>query len=235
MAKRKVSTPAYDDPPKELQAYPFYGMTLDKEQLEFANAIWNPDVDIVFCNSVAGTGKTTIAAGVANMLVKYGLFDSILYIMSPYGERKQGWLPGTIAEKSSVYFEPFKQALVKCGVNINNSINDDSMENQKNGTGYITCVTDTYIRGDTFENQVVIIDEAQNFTFHQLKKTLTRIGDKDKVIVIGHDGQCDLDDPSTSGFVKYVNHFADQDRAKIVTLVNNHRSWISQHADQLKE
>lgn len=235
MGKKKMQMELPSEPPKELQAYPFYGMKLDDEQLTFANAIWNPEVDIIFCNSKAGTGKTTIAAGVANMLVQYGMFNNILYIMSPYGERRQGWLPGTIEEKSSVYFEPFRQALVKCGVNLNTNINNESMENQKNGTGYITCVTDTYIRGDTFENQIVIIDEAQNFTFPQLKKTLTRIGNHAKVIVIGHDRQCDLENPATSGFGKYVKHFEDMERCQVVTLVNNHRSWISQHADALEE
>lgn len=234
MAKRKVQQGIPCEHPKELQAFPFYDMKLDDEQLEFANAIWNPDVDIVFCNSVAGTGKTTVAAGVANMLVQYGMFNSILYIMSPYGERKQGWLPGTIEEKSSVYFEPFRQALVKCGVNLNTNINNDSMENQKNGTGYITCVTDTYLRGDTFEDQVVIIDEAQNYTLSQLKKTLTRVGKHTKVIVIGHDKQCDLDNPATSGFGKYVAHFDGMERARTVTLIHNHRSWVSQHADALE-
>lgn len=235
MGKKKAPVEAFGDPPKELAAWPFYEMQLDEEQLVFANAIWNPDVDIVFCNSVAGTGKTTVAAGVANLLVQYGLFNSILYIMSPYGERKQGWLPGTISEKSSVYFEPFRQALVKCNVNLSSAINDESMENQKNGTGYITCVTDTYLRGDTFENQVVIIDEAQNYTLAQLKKTLTRVGKNTKVIVIGHDKQCDLDNPSTSGFGKYVKHFEGKERSRTVTLLHNHRSWISQHADELEE
>ncbi|MBE7014967.1 MAG: winged helix-turn-helix domain-containing protein, partial [Ruminococcaceae bacterium] len=42
------------------------------------------------------------ATGVANLLIQYGMFSNLVYIMSPYGERKQGWLPGTITEKSSV-------------------------------------------------------------------------------------------------------------------------------------
>ena len=220
-------------PPKTLEKFPFYGYQLDDEQLAFANAIWNPDIDIIFCNAKAGTGKTTIATGVADMLVKYGFYKGIVYIMSPYGERKQGWLPGTITEKSSVYFEAFYQALINCNIQPSTSINDESMVNQKNGSGYITCITDTFLRGSTFEGNVIIIDEAQNYTVAQLKKTLTRVGKDTKVIIIGHDLQCDLDNPEASGFVRYLDHFRECERAAVCSLSRNHRSWISQHADEL--
>lgn len=233
--KKAVSPDFYGDPPKEIEKWPFYGVTLDDEQLVFANAIWNPDIDIVFVDARAGSGKTFVAAGVANMLVKYGLYNGITYIMSPYGERKQGWLPGTITEKSSVYFEPFYQALVSCGVNITTDINDESMVNQKNGSGYITCITDTFLRGSNLDNCVVILDEIQNFELSQLKKTLTRIGSNAKVIAIGHTKQCDLENPEESGFARYIEHFRGKDRCAVCELHTNHRGWISQWADELEE
>lgn len=233
--KKRQTQDTYDRPPKTFDDHPFYGLNLDEEQLAFANAIWNPDIDIVFCNAKAGTGKTTIATGVANLLIQYGMFSNLVYIMSPYGERKQGWLPGTITEKSSVYFEAFYQALVTCGVNPITAINDESMVNQKNGTGYITCITDTFLRGTNLDDVVVIIDEAQNYTVSQLKKTLTRIGTKVKVIVIGHELQCDLDHPAESGFMKYIEHFSSEERAAICNLTINHRGWISRCADEVKE
>ena len=234
-AKKRTVEEYYGEIPKTLDNHPFYGMTLDAEQLNFANMIINPDIDIIFVNSKAGTGKTTITTGAANLLVKYGVFDNIVYIMSPYGERKQGWLPGSITEKSSVYFEAFYQALNNCGINPYTAINDDSMVNQKNGTGYITCITDTFLRGSNLDNAVVIIDEAQNCTKSQLKKILTRVGKKVKVIVIGHELQCDLDDPKTSGFTAYIKHFEGKERVGICSLTINHRSWISQFADELVE
>lgn len=218
-------------PPREIPRS-FYSLQLDDEQLAFANAIWNPDIDIVFVNAKAGTGKTVTAVGVANMLVHYGFFNEIIYIMSPYGERKQGWLPGTITEKSSVYFEALYQALMECNENINTAINTDSMVNQKNGTGFVTCITDTFLRGSNLNDAVIIIDEAQNFTVQQLKKVLTRVGKKAKVIVIGHELQCDLEDKSSSGFTTYIKHFEGQERAAFCNLTNNYRSWISQWADE---
>lgn len=233
--KKNQKIMEYGDPPKTLKDENFYGLILDDEQKTFAEAIWNPDIDIVFCNSKAGTGKTTIATGVADMLVKYGFYDGIVYMMSPYGDKKQGWLPGSITEKSSVYFEAFYQALVTCNINIHTAINDESMVNQKNGTGYITCITDTYLRGTNLENKVLILDEAQNCSISQLKKILTRVCSNTKVICIGHDLQIDLDNPSESGFVKYINHFKDMERTAICKLSVNHRGWISQHADEFEE
>ena len=234
-SKKKAAAEPMGDPPQRIRADNFYGLKLDGEQELFANEIWNPGHDIVFCNARAGTGKTTIATGVANMLRSYGMYDGIVYIMSPYGERKQGYLPGSQTEKSSVYFEAFCQALITCGINPTTAINTDSMVNQKNGTGFITCITDTFLRGTNLDNAVVILDEAQNFSVAQLKKVLTRIGEHSKVIVIGHDRQCDMESPRQSGFLQYMEHFRDCERAACCTLTQNHRGWISNHADELEE
>lgn len=236
MAKRKqANNDSAGDCPQTLEGKPFFGLNLDDEQKEFRDAIWSPDYDIIFVNSAAGTGKTCLATGVAKLLVDYGRYEQIVYIMSPYGDRRQGWLPGTITEKSSVYFEAFYQACTTCGINPHTDFNTESMVNQKNGTGYITCITDTYLRGSTLENAVVIVDEAQNYTTAQLKTVLTRIKDSSKVIVIGHDQQCDLADPKTSGFLKYLEHFRTQPRAAVCSLTHNYRGWISRWADELEE
>lgn len=231
-AKRKAQPEPTQDVPVKLDTKMFFGMELDPEQEKFASAIWSPDYDIIFCNAKAGTGKTTIAAGTAVLLSEYGIFQNIIYIVSPYGERKQGYLPGSFTEKSSVYFEAFWQALISCNVNPNTAINTESMVNQKNGTGFITCITDTFLRGTNLDNAVVILDEAQNFSVSQLKKVLTRIGSHTKVIVIGHDMQCDMEDQSKSGFVRYMKHFESCDRAAFCSLSQNYRGWISRHADE---
>lgn len=233
-SKRKVTaTVSKNNPPEHLDKENFYGMKLDDDQYEFAEAIWDENIDIIFVNSKAGTGKSTIAVGVANLLVQYERYKEIVYIMSPYGERKQGYLPGDLDQKSSVYFEPCYQALITCGVNPFTALTSD-IDNQKNGSAYVTCITDTFLRGQNLDDAVIIIDEAQNFTVPQLKKVLTRIGSRSKVVVIGHKMQCDLEDPKQSGFSKYIDHFRNKDRTAICTLRNNHRGWISQYADELR-
>lgn len=235
MATKKKSVESYTKLPKSFKDESFYGLTLDEEQLNFVNTAINPDIDIIFVDSKAGTGKTTLAVGVANLLVSCGEFSNILYVCSPYGERKQGYMPGTITEKSAVYFEAFYQALEICGINPNTAISNESIANQKNGTGYISCITDTFLRGSNLDDAVIILDETQNYTFAQLKKTLTRVCPKVKVIVIGHTLQCDLEHPEQSGFARYIEHFKDQPRAAVCKLTTNHRSWISQWADELDE
>ena len=233
MARKSISI-SYDNPPETLLEHPFFGFKLDEEQVKFRDAIWNKDILIVFCNARAGTGKTTIATATADLLVKYGFYKGIVYIASPTQEQKQGYLKGTIEEKSEPYFEPFYQALEKIGVNINTATYADIM-NEKNGTAYIECMTHTFLRGCNFENKVIILDEAQNYYTDELKKVLTRIHDNCKVIVIGHSGQIDLyNNPQNSGFVRYLNHFSKDDRCAVCQLTHNYRGWISNFADELE-
>lgn len=234
MAKKKIVD--YTDIPETLEEHPFYGLILDDDQKKFRDAIWDKNKLIVFCDAKAGSGKTTIATGVANILVKYGRYDGIVYIASPTQEQKMGYLPGDVSSKEAPYFVPFYQALEKIGVNINTATYDDIL-NQKNGTAFIQCMTHTYLRGCNFENKVIILDECQNYYLDELKKTLTRIHDNCKVIVIGHSGQIDLYyNPDRSGFVKYMEHFANthDDRVAICQLTQNYRGWISRTADELE-
>jgi len=232
--KKKKQINFTEEPPKTIGDVPFYNFILDKDQLEFANAIWNPEKTIIFCDSPAGTGKTQVAMGVANMLVKYGFYDGILGIVSPCEESRQGFLPGDITQKSSVYFEPFYQAMIECNMNPDVDIINESIDNSKNGTGFVRFITHTFSRGVSFRKQVIILDEFQNFTKRDAKKILTRCADDSKIIVIGHDGQCDLQDESQSGFIPYIEHFRGDSRCAICELHTNYRGWVSNWADALK-
>lgn len=155
MAKKNTSMEIYDVP-ATLQEHPFYGLRLDEYQKVFRDAIWDTEKLIVFCNAKAGTGKTLIATATANLLYQYGRCNGIVYIASPTQEQKQGYLKGTIKEKSEPYFEPFYEALEKIGVNRNTAFYDGAV-NEKYQTAYIQCATHTFLRGTNFENKVVII------------------------------------------------------------------------------
>lgn len=232
MAKKNTYMDSLEAP-VTLADHPFYGLKLDEQQKAFRDAIWDKDKLIVFCNSRSGTGKTLIATATANLLCKYGRCDGMIYIAAPTQEQKQGYLKGTIEEKSEPYFEPFYQALGKIGVNRNTAFYDGGV-NDKYQSAYIQCTTHTFLRGVNFENKAIIIDESQNYYFDELKKVLTRIHDSGKLIVIGHDGQNDLfDHPERSGFVPYLKWFAGNDRTAVCHLTKNYRGWISQHADDL--
>jgi len=225
------------EPPATLSEHPFFGLKMDKDQIAFRDAIWNPEKLIVFCDAKAGSGKTQIAVMTAELLYQYRLYDGIVYITAPVQEKQIGFLPGTAQEKMSVYNEPFYQAAIKANININQSvINEDDPATLKNGTGYIQLMSHNFLRGCNFENKVVIIDEAQNFTMAELRKTLTRIHDTCKVIVIGHHGQQDSAEKcTTSAFEKYIVHFSDLDWAAVCHLSKNYRGLISNHADSIEE
>ena len=233
-AKKAQRAMEYGMPPRTLEGHPFYGMELDDEQKAFAEAIWNPDNLIVFANACAGSGKTTIAVGVANMLYQYGLYDGIVYVVAPVQEEKSGFLPGDADEKTQVYAAPLYDALKKLDINPYTSINQESITNQKEGTGYIDCVSHLWLRGCNLDNKIVIVEESQNFYQDELKKVLTRILDTSKTIVIGHTGQCDLYHyPERSGFAPYIEHYRDESYAAICSLTKNYRGKVSTHADKL--
>ena len=213
----------------------FYELTLDEEQVAFVEAIKNKNKTIIFCDAAAGTGKTTIAIGTANLLYqdKRNGYDGIVYIVSPYGEGKQGYLPGSITEKPEVYYEPAYQAMIEVGLNPNSDIMGDSMTAKKRGDGFVKMLTHTYLRGTNLKKKIVILDESQNYTVPELKKVLTRCHDSCKVIVIGHTGQIDI--RGGSGFARYLEHFQNQERCAVCRLTTNHRGWLSTYADELEE
>lgn len=215
----------------------FYGLQLDEDQKKFREAIWNDDIEIVFVDAKAGSGKTTIAVITAVMAVKYKKYDEIFYVMHSVGDA-QGFLPGTISEKSSVWFEPLYQALIEAGENPEQVIKNTSMTAQKEGTAYVTAITDSYLRGSNIAGRengaILIVDEAQNYDEFSLRKVLTRACKGTKVIVIGHQMQCDLPLGRRSGFEPCMQHFlAKEDpRVAFCKLTTNHRSWVANVADE---
>lgn len=235
MAKKtqKIDTNNNITAPETLQNQPFYGYELDVEQQHFRDLIYDKNYDIVFCNAKAGTGKTFVAVGTANLMVQYKMFDKIIYIVSPCAEGRLGFLPGSVTEKVAIYYEPLYSAMQACGINPFTSIIDDTLTSGKFGEAYIKPITDVYLRGTNLDNAIIIIEETQNFALPLLKKTLTRIGNNTKTIVIGHTGQIDLDNPRDSGFSRYIEHYRTKERCATCELHTNHRGWVSSWADEL--
>lgn len=236
MARQSTKAKGKYTLPKDLKDHNFFGLELDEEQLDFANKIIDEEIKAVFCEAKAGSGKSTVAVCGAMLLVEAGLYSDIVYCTHSVGDA-QGFLPGTISEKSSVWFEGLYQAITTANRVPEQVITDASIVNMKTGTGFVKAVTDTYLRGSTIGSEgrtVFIIDEAQNFDEHSLRKTLTRANDNSKVIVLGHSGQIDLINKSASGFERCLNHFMRQNdpRFAFCELKTNHRGLVSQVADE---
>lgn len=193
----------------------------------------NPE-HLYLTNDYIVTHNTLIAVATANLLVQYGLYDGIVYVVSPVQEEKSGFLPGDADSKTKVYTAPLYDALVKLNINPFTAVNQESIMNQKDGAGYIDCVSHLWLRGCNLERKIVVVEESQNFYTDELKKVLTRISDTSKTIVIGHSGQCDLYHYSErSGFEPYIEHFKNEPYAQICNLTINHRGKVSTHADEL--
>lgn len=227
--------------PDTLEDEIFYGLVLDEEQKIFRDAIWNPEKIAVLCNAKAGSGKTLISIGVANLLVQYGLYDGIVYIVSPVMEQRQGYLPGGEDDKNAPYMQPLVDALLTLNLDPSKVIiSENNMTALKNGTAFIEFKADTFLRGTNLENKVVIVDEAQNFYFDLLKKTLTRIHDNCCTIIIGQAEQIDLvHKAERSGFTTYIEAFKKaiengETRAQVCELHTNHRGWLSNFCDKVE-
>jgi phosphate starvation-inducible protein PhoH len=134
----------------------------------------------------AGTGKSFIASYLALTSLFSRQVDKIVVVRSAVATRDMGHLPGSLQEKSEVFTIPYKQ------------IFNDLCEN---GTAWdiltkknmVEFITTSYVRGITLENSIVIIDEFQSMTAHELYSVLTRAGKGTRIIVCGDTKQTDLD------------------------------------------
>lgn len=238
MARKKTFD--YDNPPEKLTDHIFFGLKLDEDQEAFRDAIWDGTKEVVFVDAPAGTGKSLLAVATSVLMVRCHRYDEIVYVMHSVGDA-QGFLPGTISEKSSVWFEALYQALETANEDPERAIKGTSMaamDAEKNGEAFVTAITDSYLRGSNVgggdKRSILIVDEAQNFDEFSLRKVLTRACAGTKVIVIGHQLQCDLPNPERSGFARCMRHFAAKrdDRVAFCELTQNHRGFVAKVADE---
>ena len=225
--------------PETLADHVFYGLTLDEQQTKFRDAIYSNKNKAIFCNAKAGSGKTTIAVCTATLMVRLGIFSELVYLTgNGWAENRVGFLPGSLAEKQLPYQLPLHQALLVANEDPDRAIKADmDFGYNKDDDAFVRAIGNSYIRGLNIGSKdapvICIIDESQNMNSIDLKTAITRINEGSKLVCIGHSGQNDLRDPSTSGFVPYLNHFAQKDWCEVCELTRNYRGDISSWADDL--
>ena len=186
------------------------------------------DKQLVIVNAKAGTGKTTLAVACAAVIGK-----PLYYTFPTVEEGTLGFTPGDVEEKEAKYITPLLDALREIREDPRLVLHRESNPDFMNAGAWVHAKSHVYMRGTNIGNATLIIDEAQNLTRGELKKVLTRVLPGVKVIMIGHDGQNDLADPSKSGFVPYLGHFRDRQYVGICELTKSFRGEISQWADEL--
>lgn len=206
----------------------FFGFAdkLTEEQKVYVDSIFDNQVTIV--NAIAGSGKTTLAVACARLLEM-----DLVYIHATVEEGRLGFMPGTEFNKISKYHQPLKDALCEINENPSNAIfSEDNVSSAKSGKSWVYPMSDAFLRGANLKgNKLILIDEAQNFTYHQLRKILTRISDNCKVVICGHVEQCDLPDPSQSGFLPYLNYLKNKSYVNTCSLSKNFRGRLASDAD----
>ena len=203
--------------------------TLRQNQKKYVDKIIHND--ITFCQGPAGTSKTFTACYAALTLLAEKKISNII-LCKPIQEagEKLGFLPGDVQEKINPYMESYISNMNKIiGVETTQRLVD---------SGIIQFKPLAFMRGDTYDDSLMILDEAQNSTFKQLMLFVTRMGKSSKVIVTGDVSQYDIAKQNIGlesfinlmdGIKGIANHkFTDKDivRAKILQhVVKRYDKW----------
>ena len=148
-------------------------------------------------HGVAGTGKTFISCYLAFDDMVKGQYEKLILIRSAVPTRDIGFLPGNEKEKSAIYEAPYKDIAVELFQR------GDAYEILKT-KGIVHFMTTSFIRGVTLRDAVIIIDECQNMTFHELDSIITRVGQNCRVIFCGDFRQSDLNKNGLKDFVRIL-------------------------------
>lgn len=178
----------------------------------------------------AGTGKSFISFYLAlnDILDEDKDVDRIILVRSAVPSREIGHLPGDVNEKMAVYEEPYKEITKKL-LKRENSYTD------LKDSGKIVFMPTSFVRGLTWDNAVVIVDEAQSMTFHELNSVITRLGHNSRLIVCGDIAQNDLVTRKNdiSGFIRMLKVANNIEEFDIVNFTRDDivrskfvKSWI---------
>ncbi|MCC7643803.1 MULTISPECIES: PhoH family protein [unclassified Janthinobacterium] len=215
-----------------------WGVTARNREQNFAlNLLMNPECDFVTLLGQAGTGKTllALAAGLAQVL-ETKLYNEIIVtrVTVPVGE-DIGFLPGTEEEKMSPWMGAFDDNL-----EVLNKSDSDGGEWGRAATqdlirSRIKIKSLNFMRGRTFVNKFLIIDEAQNLTPKQVKTLVTRAGPGTKILCLGNIAQIDTPylTEGSSGLTYVVDRFKGWTHSGHVTLARGERSRLADHASEV--
>ena len=211
-----------------------WGISARNREQNFAlNMLMDPELDFVTLLGMAGTGKTllTLAAGLTQVLDQ-NLYTEIIMsrVTVPVGE-DIGFLPGTEEEKMTPWMGALMDNLevlthTEGGGEWGRAATDDLLRSR------IRIHSINFMRGRTFLNKYIILDEAQNLTAKQMKTLITRAGPGTKIVCLGNIAQIDTPylTETTSGLTYVVDKFKTWPHAGHITLLRGERSRLAEFA-----
>jgi len=214
-----------------------WGISAKNREQNFAlNVLLDPEIDFVTILGTAGTGKTLLAlAAGLTMTMEHKLYQEIIMTREtvPVGE-DIGFLPGTEEEKMAPWMGALIDNLELLGSRSGtNEWEQDASHNILMNRVKIRSLN--FMRGRTFLNRYLIIDEAQNLTSKQMKTLITRAGPGTKIICIGNLSQIDTPylTATTSGLTYIVDRFKTWQHGAHITLRRGERSRLADYASDI--
>ena len=147
----------------------------------------------VVAYGTAGTGKTfvTLYHAIKDVLNQFTPYEKVYVIRSLVATREIGFLPGDHDDKSNLYQIPYKN-MVKYMFQMPSDAEFEMLYGNLKTQGTVSFWSTSFIRGTTFDNAILLIDEFQNLNFHELDSIITRVGDNCKIMFCGDATQSDL-------------------------------------------
>ena len=170
----------------------------------------------IFAHGVAGSGKTFILLYLAlkEVLDKRTPYERVVIIRSLLPSRDVGYLPGTLEEKSDLYQDPYR-ILVRTMFEMPSDADFLQLYDKLVGQGSLEFITTSFLRGQTFDRTIVLVDEFQNMIFPELDTLITRIGQDSKVLFAGDTAQTDLKNGNASGHQRFTSILETMDEFHI--------------------
>ena len=193
-----------------------FNVQLNDEQKQAKNTILESPITVI--KGMAGSGKTLVATQAALDMLFTGQVEKIIITRPTVSKEEIGFLPGDLQAKMDPWLAPIYHNLFM--------LYSEEKIRKEMENGRIEIVPFAFMRGRTFVNSFVIVDEAQNVTHSQMETVIGRLGKGSKMVICGDLAQIDLKDKRETGFSFLARIEEQVEGFRTASLEYNHRHEI---------